>query len=40
MFHKVEVDLSGRKVTIESGKIFYRAEDYHQDFLELNPTYP
>jgi peptide-methionine (S)-S-oxide reductase len=26
--------------TIEPGKSFYRAEDYHQDFLERNPGYP
>lgn len=26
--------------TIELGHDFYPAEDYHQDFLELNPTYP
>src|SRR3984885_9326717 len=26
--------------TIEPGKTFYRAEDYHQDFLAHNPGYP
>jgi peptide-methionine (S)-S-oxide reductase len=26
--------------TIELGKTFYRAEDYHQDFLARNPGYP
>jgi peptide-methionine (S)-S-oxide reductase len=25
---------------IESGQTFYPAEDYHQDFLTLHPTYP
>ena len=26
--------------TIEQGRAFYTAEDHHQDFLTLNPTYP
>ena len=26
--------------TIETGKPFYPAEDYHQNFLRLNPSYP
>jgi peptide-methionine (S)-S-oxide reductase len=26
--------------TVEPGKTFYRAEDYHQDFLVKNPGYP
>lgn len=26
--------------TLETGKAFYPAEAYHQDFLERNPTYP
>lgn len=31
----------GRIVTgIETGKAFYPAEAYHQDFLTLNPEYP
>jgi peptide-methionine (S)-S-oxide reductase len=25
---------------LETGRTFYRAEDHHQDFLTLNPTYP
>jgi peptide-methionine (S)-S-oxide reductase len=30
---------SALATTIEPGKTFYRAEDYHQDFLAHNPTY-
>jgi peptide-methionine (S)-S-oxide reductase len=26
--------------TVEPGRTFYAAEDYHQDFLSLHPTYP
>jgi peptide-methionine (S)-S-oxide reductase len=26
--------------TLEAGRTFYPAEDYHQDFLTLNPNYP
>ncbi len=26
--------------TIEQGRMFYQAEDYHQDYLTLNPTAP
>jgi len=26
--------------TVESGRVFYPAEDYHQDYLTLNPTQP
>jgi peptide-methionine (S)-S-oxide reductase len=31
---------AGIVTTIEPGRSFYRAEDYHQDFLELHPSYP
>jgi peptide-methionine (S)-S-oxide reductase len=30
----------GIVTTIESGQAFYPAEDYHQDYLTLNPTAP
>ena len=32
----------GKKIvtTIERGKPFYAAEDYHQDYLTLHPTQP
>jgi peptide-methionine (S)-S-oxide reductase len=26
--------------TVEPGRSFYAAEDYHQNFLALNPRYP
>jgi peptide-methionine (S)-S-oxide reductase len=26
--------------TVDTGRTFYPAEDYHQDFLSRNPTYP
>nr|WP_314259847.1 peptide-methionine (S)-S-oxide reductase MsrA [uncultured Devosia sp.] len=40
-----ELDATGRfegpiVTTIEPFKAFYPAEQYHQDFLTLNPTYP
>ncbi|MDR7223450.1 peptide-methionine (S)-S-oxide reductase MsrA [Aminobacter aminovorans] len=37
---KAKVFDAGIATTIEPGRAFYKAEDYHQDFLTLNPTYP
>jgi peptide-methionine (S)-S-oxide reductase len=37
---KARVFTSKIVTTIESGHRFYAAEDYHQDFLTLHPTYP
>ncbi len=37
---KARVFGSAIVTTIEPGKTFYRAEDYHQDFLTRNPSYP
>ena len=31
---------SGIATTIEAGKRFYNAEDYHQDYMALNPSHP
>jgi len=37
---KVKVFSAPIVTTLEAFKAFYPAEDYHQDFLTLNPTYP
>jgi peptide-methionine (S)-S-oxide reductase len=38
--NQAKVFRAGIVTTMEMDRAFYRAEDYHQDFLELNPTYP
>jgi len=38
--NKVKVFDTPIVTTLEPGRPFYPAEDYHQDFLELNPTHP
>ena len=37
---KAQVFAAAIVTRIEPGRSFYPAEDYHQDFLMLNPTYP
>jgi peptide-methionine (S)-S-oxide reductase len=37
---KAQVYKKAIATTIERGKTFYPAEDYHQDFLTNNPDYP